>query len=132
MSKKAMRVYPFANEEPEVTIFEEMDTSTPINNALRANIAAAALDSFASYTGQADGCEPLDEVFSDLLTNLRHLAVREGLDWEGMLRIAKGHFATETYKEDNDPTNCPGCGGNDSQCDVCGYYESTDEDDQTK
>lgn len=42
----------------------------------------------------ADG-EPDRTVLIDLLTDLHHLARRDGLDWEACVRMADDHFHSE-------------------------------------
>lgn len=75
------------------------------NNDDRANWAAAALSAFPGASGdEAD--------LRDLISNLLHLAVRGGKDWEDELRVAVDNFKAEMEEvEDEKPVrHCDRCG----------------------
>ncbi|SFF37487.1 hypothetical protein SAMN03159428_04883 [Kosakonia radicincitans] len=65
------------------------------DNASRAGAAAAALVSFASYTGLNADCEPAETVIVDFLADMMHLCSETGMPFCEMLLTASNHFLDE-------------------------------------
>lgn len=61
------------------------------DNERRARNGRRALKAHPTAT---DG-EPAQTILVDLLTDLRHMAWRDGLDWEACVRMADDHFHSE-------------------------------------
>lgn len=64
---------------------------------IRAQRAKAALAKYCRIKGEALDC--LDAGITDLMTDLMHLARREGLDGFQLSRTAQGHFLVEEETE---------------------------------
>jgi len=97
-----------------------------MNNKERARDAATAIDAFvrtqeprASDLESAISQTP-DEFLVDLLTDLRHWAHQNGVDFEDAVRRADGHFRNELFEEkldiEADFVNWSG-GFNTDECD---------------
>ena len=74
---------------------------------IRAQRAKAALAKYCRIKGEPLDC--LDAGITDLMTDLMHLARREGLDGFQLSRTAQGHFLveeeTESQRGDHTTTN---------------------------
>lgn len=75
------------------------------NNRDRADFARRAME---AYTAAKGGDEPQSELV-DLLSDLRHYAAEEGLDFESALGTSEMHFEEE--KESGDVEDCEHCDG---------------------
>ena len=71
------------------------------NNADRAHAAELALVAFAGYMESrkleelADSRQSNNEWLTDILTDLRHWARVEGLDFDNAVQLSEGHFQCE-------------------------------------
>lgn len=65
------------------------------DNASRAGAAAAALVSFACYTGMNGDHEPAETVIVDLLADLMHLCNETGMPFCEMVLTASNHWQYE-------------------------------------
>ena len=88
-----------------------------IENLRRAERARVAVEAYAREQGYPEE-EEAETRLSDLLTDLRHLAVRTGVDFESCARLSLTHLHAESGEECY-CTNCPSCGGERSVCDKC-------------
>lgn len=65
----------------------------------RADWAQTALDAFARETRMDTAPEEPPTIMQDLLTDLMHLADREGYDFDNILRMARGNWEEEVEEE---------------------------------
>lgn len=63
------------------------------SNTDRANDALNAVHTYARSLHQLD--QPVEDNLTDLLTDLRHLAVREGIDFDHAVFMSELHFEGE-------------------------------------
>ena len=72
-------------------------------NEDRAAFARLAVDAYYLRTrhevGPEEDVEAWEEVASDLLCDLHHLADRHGVDWDAVVRRASGHYEAEIIEE---------------------------------
>lgn len=90
-----------------------------VDNEDRAGFAAAAVNAYCSMTrfdpreqtvsvegpDDKDGREHAEEVMSDLLGDLRHLAKAFGIDWDAIDERGREHFEYELAEEEEDANN---------------------------
>jgi hypothetical protein len=86
------RIEPVKNQEPKRPDFE---TTEPERNGGRAERARAALDAYVGGDGERDPQTSLQ----DLLSDLEHLCVREGYDFDALLGRAREAFLEEAEAE---------------------------------
>ena len=67
-------------------------------NRRRAKTAEKTLKEFARIIGSK--FESTEELMTDLMANLMHLACNEELDWTRMCRSATCHFQAELFREE--------------------------------
>jgi hypothetical protein len=80
-----------------------------MTNKERADDAATAIDAFVRT--QEPRARDLDSAISqspqeflvDLLTDLRHWALQNGVEFDGADRLAAGHFQSELNEEAHEP-----------------------------
>lgn len=66
-----------------------------VTNEGRAESAQAALNAFADAARMAEAGEDQETILRDLLTNLRHLCARDGVDFDAAVRMSAFHFDAE-------------------------------------
>lgn len=71
--------------------------------------AVWALDALRAYSDEKEGkrkggrlYDDPETVLTDLIADCYHLAHRDGLDMERVLRLAQGHFEAEIEEEEGD------------------------------
>jgi hypothetical protein len=69
-------------------------------NHQRAIHADIALETYSLKTGCVD--EPDETWVIDLLSDLMHMCDRDKLNFEDLLRIARGHYQSEAEHDDED------------------------------
>lgn len=79
------------------------------DNVKRAGWAMEAIKAHNDATGIGD--EDMETQLSDLVTNLRHVADAQKVDWSEVERRALGHYDAETAFV------CPSCGAKGSEND---------------
>lgn len=71
-----------------------------MGNESRAVTAEAALKAYLGAKKESDAPEERETNIQDLVTDLLHLAKREKVDVESLLRMAKNNFETEAEDEE--------------------------------
>ena len=72
-------------------------------NVDRAGWAHEAVQKFAEVTGLTASNDTLDTKVGDLLSDLMHLTLIEGLDFDEILERARGYFQEELSMERDTP-----------------------------
>jgi hypothetical protein len=84
-----------------------MTNDAKTQNAERAGCAEAAFIAYGKAKERVPENSIGEERLTDLLTDLRHLARREGWDFDAAERLAAEHFSCEVAEEDEDQTAAP-------------------------
>ena len=77
-----------------------MTNDAKTQNAERARCADAAFIAYGKAKEARPECSVGEERLTDLLTDLQHLARREGWDFDTAERLAAGHFPCEVAEEE--------------------------------
>jgi hypothetical protein len=84
-------------------VVDDFEESSPVNNADRAEWARVALEVFASRTRQTLADDGPQEVISDFICDLHHLADAMGAQWHRVQRLADMHYRAEVRPRSRAP-----------------------------
>lgn len=79
---------------------------TERTNEDRAERAMSALNQYVNVEGDDPNANDWQTWLQDMLTDLRHLCARDGLDFDAAVASSEFHFDAEIEEEETEPTEC--------------------------